>query len=457
LKAYEELLKEPNLTPKVKAAIIFECSQLAYSLKKWKTARKHALDPGISLLPGDMRFRSVVIAAECLYFMDKKQKALKEMEAILKKYGFSEHGPEVRLTLAKWYLEDDRKKDAFDLLENITLKVPRTVYAAEAYYRMGKYVLEKEVDETRAMEYFDSSAACGDTLEFSALSSEKAASLRKLNELRAVSDSSDTAGFRTDFYMAELFLFSLDNFDSAMSHMNKIVTGYSIKAAYARAFMYDEFAEADSGTDSLYQYVMDRYPNTEYAKQAEINMGKVPSVVTEEDEAHELFLDAEEIFFSGYDLKEKVIPKYSEVVEKFPNTQSAAQALFVIAMLHERNYQEGDAYSLYLAKKTHARIRDNYKQSEFFPVSNDKLLEAGIKPGDEIVPDVPDTSGMDTADVSPASPDAAKKKSSREGSKFEHRERYRRGDLEDKGRGYYPEEEEDSEEVLDAGEEDEEY
>ena len=85
---------------------------------------------------------------------------------------------------------------------------------------MGKYSLDIDKDEKKALDFFDSSAACGDSLEFSRIAKEKAAALRVLESLRA---SPDTLPQTKDFFIAELFLFSFDNYDSAMSHMENII------------------------------------------------------------------------------------------------------------------------------------------------------------------------------------------------------------------------------------------
>jgi outer membrane protein assembly factor BamD (BamD/ComL family) len=390
LEAYQALLREEGLTPKSKGFIYFECASLAFSLQQYRKARENALAPEVDLLALDLRFRAKFIAAQSLDFIGDNSAAIAEMESLLKTEEFSKFKPEVDLALGIWYLEANRKKEAFKLFKRITKALPKSALAAEAFFRMGEYTLNSDKDEKNAIDYYTASSECGDTLEYAIKAKERAASLKKLQALRLQTDSSDSLGLTKNFYMAELFLFNLDNFDSAVSHINTIVNDTSadsasaIKASYARAFIYDEFKDSTKSVDSLYRYVIERFPNTDYAKQAEINMGKVPETITEEDKAHQLFLEAEKLYFGGYDYTKSVIPAYKRVIDKYPKSRYAGKAQFVIAMLHEFQYERGDNSALFLAKQAHAKLRKNYPGTEYFEISNAKLLEAGIREGDEI-------------------------------------------------------------------------
>ncbi len=49
----------------------------------------------------------------------------------------------------------------------------------------------------------------------------------------------------------------------------------------------------------LYKEIIEKYPNTEYAKQAQVNLGMRVTVKTNEDLAYERFLKAEKSLVSG--------------------------------------------------------------------------------------------------------------------------------------------------------------
>jgi hypothetical protein len=107
-----------------------------------------------------------------------------------------------------------------------------------------------------------------------------------------------------------------------------------------------------------------------------------PSVQTDEDNAHRLFLEAEAARFSGGDLPAAVIPAYAKVVAGHGSTREAAKAQFVIAMLSEQmaNGEEKVAGSLDSAISAHQTTRELYPQTPYGMVSDSKLAAANIKP-----------------------------------------------------------------------------
>ncbi|MEO7426810.1 MAG: hypothetical protein ABI036_16610, partial [Fibrobacteria bacterium] len=150
----------------------------------------------------------------------------------------------------------------------------------------------------------------------------------------------------------------------------------------ARAFIQEEFKQSKPMSDSLYRYVLDKYPNTEYAKQAERNLGLKPTVQTQEDLAHKLFLEAETARFGGGDLFTAVIPAYRRVVTEFPDTREAAKAQFDIAVLYEENAhgEEKVAGSLDSAISAFQTLRERYAGTPFGVAAETKLAAAGLKP-----------------------------------------------------------------------------
>jgi hypothetical protein len=176
--------------------------------------------------------------------------------------------------------------------------------------------------------------------------------------------------------------------DSALIHLDRIVadphqdSAHSMRAAYARAFIQDEFKGKKPISDSLYRYVLEKYPNSEYAKQAERNLGLKPTVQTREDLAHQLFLEAEAARFGGHDLKSEVIPAYAKVANEYPETREAARAEFAIAMSYEQMSQGEEKVpgSLDSAVAAYQVLRERYARSPQGEVAQAKLSAAGIKP-----------------------------------------------------------------------------
>lgn len=424
LEMYEKLLKEQAKSPEARATAHFEAAKLAFGLKLWERARGHAIAKETEDLPTRLRYRCQTLAAVSLYRLGKVREGIAEFEAMKKNRLYYSSIAEIDLQLAQgWFQLGDAAK-AVALLEAIPKLAPKTEWSAEAFYRLGEHQLKDRKDEAKAKIWFDSAAASGSNYEYAKLGAERSEALGRLAELRKPADTAAAgdAHYR-DFMIAELFLFRLETVDSALSHLDRIVddprqdTSHAMRAAYARAFIQDEFKGAKPVGDSLYQYVLQKYPNTEYAKQAERNLGLKPTVQTREDQAHKLLLDAEAARFGGGDIRGAVIPAYARVVREFPDTREAAKAQFAIAMLHEERIH-GDQKlpgSQDSAVAAYQILRERFPESPQGKAAETKLAAAGIKPRDKgpatstpaAAPATPSTPATPAAPAVPSEPAAA--------------------------------------------------
>jgi tetratricopeptide (TPR) repeat protein len=388
LELYEKLLKDQARTPLARANAHFEAAKLAFGQKLWERARGHAIAPEIRTLPTKLRYRCEMLAAECLYKLGKVTDGIAEFQELKRFRLYYTFIPEIDLILAQGFFLSGKPERAVELLAAIPKASPKTAYSAEAFYRLGEHELRDKKDEKQAKVFFDSAAAAGPLFEYAKLAEERSAALGRLADLRKPADTTAKDSHYRDFMIAELFLFRLETVDSALSHLDRIVqdprqdSNHTMRAAYARAFIQDEFKGSKPVSDSLYRFVLEKYPHTEYAKQAERNLGLKPSVKTDEDEAHKLFLDAEASRFGGGDIRGTVIPAYAKVIAERPNTREAAKAEFVIAMLYEEKAhgEEKVAGSLDSAISAYQILRERYPNTPYGEAAETKLSAAGIKP-----------------------------------------------------------------------------
>jgi outer membrane protein assembly factor BamD (BamD/ComL family) len=203
------------------------------------------------------------------------------------------------------------------------------------------------------------------------------------------------------FLIAELFHFRLPKPDSARVHLNRIVADtledslYSRRAFYALAWLEKNEFDNKGRADSLYRVLMVRYPATEWAKQAEINLGLPSTVQTSDDKAHRLFLTAEERRLKAEEAGAvqkpgpAIVAGYRLVSETYPQTADAAKAVFVLAFLSEQEAlaQPGQA-AADTAKAAYSRVRDQYPGTPYAEVAAswiegmDRVANAGTSEGD---------------------------------------------------------------------------
>lgn len=141
--------------------------------------------------------------------------------------------------------------------------------------------------------------------------------------------------------IAELFLYDLGKPDSARVHLNRVVgdtledSAHTRRALYALAWVEREHFGNKARADSLYREILEHYPDTEWAKQAERHLGRASSVRTNEDKARALFLDAERERFENGSPPSRAVPLYRQVAERYPGTVYAPRAMFTVAHLLE--------------------------------------------------------------------------------------------------------------------------
>src|SRR5690606_13619738 len=173
LELYEKLLKEQARTPGARAHAHFEAAKIAFDLKQWERARGHAKAGEIRTLPSMLRYRCDMLAAACLYHLGKARLGLDELEIMLKNRLYAAFIPEIDLQRAQGYFMIGNPAKALELLAGVPKLAPKTSQSAEAFYRLGDHQLLILKNETRAKDFFDSSAAAGIQFEYGALAAER--------------------------------------------------------------------------------------------------------------------------------------------------------------------------------------------------------------------------------------------------------------------------------------------
>ena len=165
--------------------------------------------------------------------------------------------------------------------------------------------------------------------------------------------------FGTEFQIAELFLFKLSEVDSAIARLSGIIENSDdsvkvLRASYARAFIYDEFKGDPDSAEELYKEIIEKYPNTEYAKQAQVNLGMKVTVKTPDDEARDIYMRAESLWTVAsempLDQMELVDSAYASafyvfdsLYQQYPETEPGIQALYMKAIYFQMNPERLDS------------------------------------------------------------------------------------------------------------------
>lgn len=376
--ALEKILADTTGTPYMRGKAHLRLADLYYKQENWPKAREHYVAKEIVELPVENRYAAAQKAAECLANEEQYADAAAEYKAMADNKEYKDHLQDVVVREAELYLLADNWTDGERLLHKVTADYPRSETSARGYYDLGDFSQTQKKDYPVAMSYYDSSFTSRPSSSWGRNSRERRDALKRLLMLRQV-NASDTdmtvpgrsQFFATDFQIAELFLFKLSEKDSAIVKLDSIIanspdTNLVMRAAYARAFIYDEFKGDQDTAGKLYKEIIEKYPTSEYAKQAQVNLGMRVTVKTREDEAHERYLAAESLWVAAQDVPveemslvdsayAKALRAYDSIAMTYPGTRAGIQSLFMKAAIFEMTPSGRDS-----ATTIYKQLRSDY-------------------------------------------------------------------------------------------------
>ena len=379
--ALEAVLADTAGTPFMRGKAHFRLAGLYFKKEDWGKAREHYKAKEIDLLSVRERQTAGEQAAECLVNQKEFLKAADEYKELFKNPDFEQKQPEYLVRLGEVTLMAERYPDAFIVLRKVNSDYPKTRFASRSYYNMGNYEQTKTLNYEQAVVYYDSSYSSENYNEWAQKSLKLSEALKRLIAMRSQNDSLKKDSipdmenfFGTEFQIAELFLFKLSEIDSAVSRLNSIIENATdsarvMRATYARAFIYDEFKGDEDTAEELYKEIIEKYPGTEYAKQAQANLGMRVTIKTRDDEARERYLQAESLWTAAsevpLDQMELVDSAYATAYTAFdslyrdyPETQSGIQALYMKYVYFQMDPERGDSVAVILNE-----LRDKYRDT----------------------------------------------------------------------------------------------
>lgn len=153
--------------------------------------------------------------------------------------------------------------------------------------------------------------------------------------------TADAVGLR--YQVAELYLFQLEMADSALSQYRAIEDGskdpsMAAKAAFARGWILDEMLNDTDNAHSVFDSISVRYPGTAHAVEAAILRSKP---IAGELPPDRLFAEAERLLFEA-DRPDSARGLYERVLERYPDGEYAPRALFALGWLAETHFDDPD-------------------------------------------------------------------------------------------------------------------
>lgn len=362
----EAVLADTMGTPFMRDKAHFRLAGLYFKKENWEKAREHYVAEEIKLLNSRERQTAGEQGAECLVNVGQFLPAADEYKALYKEPEFETKQPDYLVRIGEITMMAQRYPDAFIVFQKVNSEYPRSVHAARSYYNLGDYEQLKTLNYEQAVVYYDSSFTSRTISDWGQKSRERRDALKRLLAMRKQNDDDRADSipnvdnfFGTEFQIAELFLFKLSETDSAVARLDVIIneskdSARVLKATYAKAFIYDEFLHDPDAAEEIYKEIVEKYPDTEYGKQAQANLGMRVTLKTQEDLARDRYMVAESLWTVAsempLDQMELVDSAYAHAFDSFdslyqeyPETQSGVQALYMKAVYFRMNPERVDS------------------------------------------------------------------------------------------------------------------
>jgi len=339
-------------TPWTRAKARMRLANLYYEQKSYSNAREHYLNKELLILSAMERYKAQSTAAECLLMISdaNRRTAAKEYGALADSVAFKDK-KSFSLIRQGEILLSVNEESGIGLLRKAVHNEPRSEMASRAFFGIGDF-RQKGRRYPEAILFYDSSFQIKPGSYWGKESYIRKNALSKLLALKDTVNNLQKAEkpfFPQEFQIAELFLLKLSEIDSALALLAKMDSTLEdpvlkARVAYTRAFIYDEFKRDTSKAYPLYRKLIENYPQLNYAKQAQANMGLQMTVKTKDDLAHDAFLKAEKAWLHAQNIPveninevdlayQNAIALYDSVIIEFPNTQIALQAMYAKASI----------------------------------------------------------------------------------------------------------------------------
>lgn len=386
LKAVEQLQEALSAASGEKASRLhYRIAAMYYEIEKYREAFEEYQKIETKYLIYNEEFKVQLQKARCLKQLRQLQEALKILQKMQKDNRNYSRIDEIYMEQGKCYEQMGEHKKALEIYIKITESTESgggSSQAGAANFRIGDIYQNEYGDLIKAKEYYAKASSAQDP-EISSEAQQRTKSIEKLEELRKlVSDTlSDSTKQKregvvsgmSEYMMGELFWFQLGLADSALKWFQAAADDsladslYGQRAAYAIAWIYRDAKHDTVKSDSVFKYILTRYPQSEQAAGAQKALGMPVTVKTRLDSAHDAYLDAEAKFWQDKKI-DAAIAYFDSIAGRFPETPYAPKAAYTIAWIYNEILNDSAN-----AATRYKLVYDKWKDTEYAKSAKRKL------------------------------------------------------------------------------------
>jgi len=380
LQRYIKFLKDfPNSDKKNRAFI--RIGSIYFKEKNYQEAISYLEKVEYKNISKDDYFDARMMIAN-VYIEEKKfDEAYKIYNSLLKNNIFSAYEGKVYIRLGKFYEAQHDTTNAISFYRKTIDKFPGTEDAAYGYFYLGEMqqFLFANLKEAKAM--YDSVSIMAPSSEIAKEALTRSANIGKLTSYQTEIDTlGEEASVETQLKLAEMYLFGLEQIDSAINEYEYIAENYpedklAPKALYALGWTYLFKKNDPNKAAEYFSRILADYPNSDYTVGA-VAFFKQKGVAVDSIGAKTVgFLFAKgEDFYLVYNRLDSALYYYSTVATNFPESKFRPRALLAMADIIGERLGEQDS-----AKKLYSLVKEEYKETEYSQFAKAKLGEKTLE------------------------------------------------------------------------------
>lgn len=316
-------------------------------------------------------YRMDLALLNCYIETGSLQKSLGFADLMLSKKLYEDHKDEILYKKGIILSQLGKYDEAILVFESITSKLDSSSILqdtskvhAKALYELAILYQKKNADLESAKKYYSLASKAKDSL-YAVISKKRLSAIGLLNRLRDGNDSLDGPPASRKLKIAEIFKYELDSPDSAYQYYIELGTDTSaekefvLKSLSAAAYIARDELKDTLLSDSLFNQLLVKFPATEFAKDAQKQLGLKVTVKTRQDSAYENFCRAEDLFYKNGNVKGAVQAFYN-IYRDYPDLEIAPKSLFVAAWLSDDLLEKNKT-----AKMLYEKICEKYPESEY--------------------------------------------------------------------------------------------
>lgn len=356
---------------------IFYKGEALYQLERFDEAITALVSIGDRKIDPELRFRINSRLAQSKARLGKFDEGLTHLASLQNRGEFEPFAPRIRYEIAFIHELREDAELAIDTYKKMAADYPDSLPSKRAWFRVGEILLDDLANADQAKDAFlkvgqapaNSKDSCFVIAKIKTawIDTMKA----RQDRIERLKDDLDERT-KTRFSLAELYTYSFQRPDSAMSQYRFIMdespkSEYAVMSEfYTRRYELEKNGTVDENAErSIIMGIIEKYPDSEFS-------GKLRSFIGMENTSPAVVAlkAAENALYSGKK-PEEYIPLYQAVADSFPGTVSAYRARYVLAYSYEHELNDMEkALELYneLAHET-----PNYFSEDFIKLAREKL------------------------------------------------------------------------------------